>query len=92
MERKRVNEYARMILGAVRFANPETRAQTIHTLHAMLCEEKHSQQKLERHPKMPDRTKDTTIIDESHHFTANDLAKAGYLAPWKKKLAKALGL
>jgi hypothetical protein len=92
MKHQRVAEYARMILGAVRFADKDTRAQTMHTLHAMLDEERNAMKKEERYPKPADRSKDSTIIDESHAFNAATLAKAGYLAPWKKKLAKALGL
>ena len=80
-----------MILGAVRFADKDTRAQTMHTLHAMLDEERNTVKKEERYPRPPDPSKDSTVINESY-YDANSLAKAGYLAPWKKKLAKALGL
>ncbi len=72
MKRARVLEYARMVLGPVRFADPETRA--------------------ERHSKPADPTKDATKIAQSQRFTAADLAKSGYLSPWKQKLARLLKL
>jgi hypothetical protein len=92
MKRERVMEYARMVLGPVRFADKETRSQTVHTLHAMLNEEAHLCGREERHPRPPDPLKDATRIDESYSLDARELAKAGVLAPWKKKLAKVLGL
>jgi hypothetical protein len=92
MKRERVAEYARMLLGPVRFADKETRAQAIHTLHAMLNEEAHALGREARHPKAPDMTTDAYAIDNSYSLNAKDMAKAGMLAPWKKKLCKALGL
>lgn len=92
MKRERVHEYARMILGAVRYSDKDTRAQTVHTLHAMLNEEAHACQREERHPRPPDLTRDSHRIDESYALSAAELAKDGLLAPWKKKLARALGL
>ena len=92
MKRERVHEYARMILGAVRYADKETRSQTVHTLHAMLNEEAHLCQREERHPKLHDSTLDAPRIEESYSLNCLEMAKAGMLAPWKKKLAKALGL
>ena len=91
MKRERVAEYARMILGAVRFADKDTRAQTIHTLHAMLNEEFNALKKEERHPKV-DTSTDAYKINGSHTFNATTLAKAGYLATWKKRLVEKLGL
>lgn len=81
-----------MVLGSVRFADKETRSQTVHTLHAMLNEEANLCGREERHPKAPDQTKDAYRIEESYSLNAKELAKAGALAPWKKKLAKVLGL
>ena len=92
MKRQRVMEYARMVLGPVRFADPNTRSQTVHTLHAMLNEEANALGREERHPKAPDETKDSHRIDNSYSLNAQEMAKAGMLAPWKKKLAKVLGL
>lgn len=91
MKRERVSEYARMLLGPVRFSDKETRAQAIHTLNAMLNEEFNALRREERHPKV-DESKDSYKINGSHTFNAVTLAKAGYLSGWKKKLAEKLGL
>jgi hypothetical protein len=90
MKHERVVEYARMLLGPVRFADKETRAQAIHTLKCMLNEAHGAELKEARHPKP--LTGDMAIINGSHTFGPVALAKAGYLAPWKKKLCRALGL
>lgn len=92
MKRERVSEYALMLLGPVRFADKETRSQTIHTLHAMLDEEFNLQRKSAVHRAHPDETTDAFRIAESQSFDAIALAKADYLAPWKKKLVRLLGL
>lgn len=93
MKRERVQEYARMILGSVRYANKDTRAQTVHTLHAMLNEEARLCDREERYPRPPDPLLDSTRIEEGPYaLNGRDMAKAGMLAPWKKKLAKVLGL
>lgn len=81
-----------MVLGPVRFADNETRSQTLHTLYAMLNEEAHLCGREARHPRPADPLKDATRIEESYSLNACELAKAGQLAPWKKKLAKVLGL
>ena len=90
MSPKRVAEYALMVLGPVRFSQKDTRSQTIHILKNMLDEEFGVQLKEERHPKL--RTGDSVVIDGSQRFNAVELAKAGYLSPWKQKLVKVLGL
>jgi hypothetical protein len=90
VKHERVVEYARMLLGPVRFADKETRAQAIHTLKCMLNEAHGLELKAARHPK-PEHG-DMAVINGSHAFNAVSLAKAGYLAPWKQKICKALGL
>lgn len=92
VKRQRVEEYARMVLGPVRFADKETRAQTVHILQNMLNEEFHALRAGERRPTREDMTKDSRRIAQSQRFNAVELAKAGYLAPWKKKLVKLLKL
>jgi len=81
-----------MVLGPVRFADKEVRSHTVHTLHAMLNEEAHALGREARHPKGPDPTTDAYRIAESYSLDARQLARDGQLAPWKKKLAKVLGL
>ena len=90
MKPERVAEYALMVLGPVRFSQKDIRSQTIHILKNMLDEEFGVQLKEERYPRP--KTGDRVVIDGSQRFNAVELAKAGYLAPWKKKLCRALGL
>jgi hypothetical protein len=92
MKRERVLEHARMVLGPVRFADAETRAQTVQILHHMLNEEFNALRRAERHPPREDETRDAHVIAQSQRFNAVELARAGYLAPWKKKLARLLKL
>jgi hypothetical protein len=89
---ERLCEYALMVLGPVRYADKGTRAQTLDTLRAMLDEEFAIQRKAQRHPKTPDVTLDAVKIEQSERFDAVTLAKAGYLAPWKKLIVRKLGL
>jgi hypothetical protein len=72
----------------VRFADKGIRAETVHILRNMLNEEYGAQRKEAKHPKR--ETGDAAVINGSHTFNAVSLAKAGYLSPWKKKLAELL--
>lgn len=93
MKRERVLEYARMVLGPVRFTDPRTRSETVQILHNMLNEEVSERSRAARHPPKPaDPTLDAARIAAAQRFSALELAKAGYLAPWKTKLARLLRL
>lgn len=92
MKRERVLEYARMVLGPVRFADKATREQTVQVLHNMLHEEHQARELEARHRKPADPTLDAARIAAAQRFSALELAKAGYLAPWKRKLARLLKL